>query len=167
RAATADGRHEELVDAALRGLLRTVHEHRDDLRRRFGDQAPWWLPGAVEDRIFERLLDGARALVRDMVADPQHHLRRELDAALRRLAEELATSPALAARLEGLKRELLEQPQLRDWAGTIWDQVKGELRAAAADPDSRLRSRVASAAQEVGARLDADPDLRATVENGI
>src|SRR5207247_1749042 len=59
RAFTAQGRHEELVDAALAGLLRALDDNRDDLHHRFGQKSPWWLPGAVEDRIFDRLLDGA------------------------------------------------------------------------------------------------------------
>ena len=27
------------------------------MRHRFADKSPWWLPGAVEDRIFERLIE--------------------------------------------------------------------------------------------------------------
>ena len=52
---------QDRADAALKGLDRYLDDRRDDLRDRFRNEAPWWLPGAVEDRIFERLLDGVIA----------------------------------------------------------------------------------------------------------
>src|SRR5436305_8658671 len=85
RFVTLDGRHDELVDAALRGVDKYLHEHREDFRARLAQQAPWWLPGTVEDRIFERLLDGVRRLVDAMVKDHDHELRRQLDERLLQL----------------------------------------------------------------------------------
>src|SRR5690349_20768654 len=41
RAFTAQHRHDELIDAALRGLLHALEEHRDELHRRFEDKSPW------------------------------------------------------------------------------------------------------------------------------
>ena len=102
-----DGRHDEVLDAPLAGLDQYLDEHRDELRVRLAQQSPWWLPGAVEDRIFERLLDGARAVIGAMAADPDHHLRRELDERLVQLANDLETSPELRERGEQLKHELL------------------------------------------------------------
>src|SRR5687768_1685849 len=55
---TGEGRHQEVLDAMLGGAARLLDENRDELHRRFAHESPWWLPGAVEDRIFERLLDG-------------------------------------------------------------------------------------------------------------
>jgi uncharacterized membrane-anchored protein YjiN (DUF445 family) len=167
RALTEDGRHDELVDAALNGLVRAIGEHRDDLRHRFGQKSPWWLPGAVEDRIFERLLDGAEAVLRDMASDRQHGLRRELDERIAKLVVELETSDALRARGEQLKHDLLAQEQLRLWVASAWTDVKAQLRASAADPESQLRRRLTDAIAAGGRRLGDDPALTATVQNGI
>ena len=141
RFAIQDGRHEEVVDAALRGLDKYLEEHREDFRARLAEQAPWWLPGAVEDRIFDRLLEGVRTMVDAMVQDPNHELRRQLDARLAQLASDLETSPALQARGEQIKHDLLAQPELRAWTSSVWRDVKVVLRAQAADPDSELRRR--------------------------
>src|SRR6185295_1055461 len=88
-ALTRDGRHDELVDAALHGLAGYLDQHRDELHQRFEHSAPWWLPGAVEDRIFQRLLDGARNVLDEMVHDRGHDLRRLLDERLATLANDL------------------------------------------------------------------------------
>jgi uncharacterized membrane-anchored protein YjiN (DUF445 family) len=72
---TANGRHQELFDAILRGLERFLDENEVTLRARFGQESPWWLPNAFEDRIFDRLLDGFHEYLRAINRDPNHELR--------------------------------------------------------------------------------------------
>jgi uncharacterized membrane-anchored protein YjiN (DUF445 family) len=163
-ALTREGRHTEVVDAGLRGLDRYLDEHRADLQARFRAQSPWWLPGAVEDRIFERLLDGVRSVLDDMANDRGHGMRKALDERILRFVEELQTSPALQARGEQLTRDLLERPELRTWVAGVWAETKANLRQQAAEPTSELRAQVADAIVAAGARLLAEPALTAKVD---
>src|SRR5581483_5763086 len=167
RFVTQAGRHDELVDAALRGLNTYLLEHREEFRDRLARQAPWWLPGAVEDRIFERLLDGVMSVVDAMVTDRDHELRRQIDERITKFAEELETSPELRERGEKLKHELLEHPQLRAWTTSLWGDVKAVLRAQADDPGSELRSRLADACCSAAHRLRDDPALAAKAQDGV
>jgi uncharacterized membrane-anchored protein YjiN (DUF445 family) len=165
RMATESGRHREVVDAAIKGLDHYLDEHRLELQARFGEQSPWWLPGAVEDRIFDRLIDGVRALLGDMAANPTHDLRRTLDERLLALAGELETSPELRARGERIKHDLLEHPAVREWMASLWTDVKAQLRAQADAPDSELRRRLADAIASLGGRLREDPALARRVND--
>jgi uncharacterized membrane-anchored protein YjiN (DUF445 family) len=164
-ALTREGRHTEVVDAGLKGLDRYLDEHRDELQARFRDHAPWWLPGAVEDRIFERLLDGVRAVLDDMANDRGHGLRKQLDARILRFVDELQTSPALRARGEQLTRDLLERPELRAWVATVWADAKAHLRDDAVDPGSDLHRQLSDAIVSMGERLQAEPALVAKVDD--
>ncbi|MEO7570935.1 MAG: DUF445 domain-containing protein [Acidimicrobiales bacterium] len=164
-ALTKEGRHTEVVDAALKGLDRYLDEHRDELQGRFRDQAPWWLPGAVEDRIFERLLDGVRAVLDDMANDRGHGLRQQLDARILRFVEDLQTSPDLKAKGEQLTRDLLERPELRAWVASVWTDAKVQLREQASDPGSALHRQVAEALVSGGQRLLAEPALAAKIDD--
>lgn len=163
---TEDGRHRPVLDALLTALDRYLDEHRSELRGRLGEQSPWWLPGAVEDRMFERLLDGARTALRDMVTNPENSFRQELEAAVTKLATDLESSADLRDRGEQLKSELVSQPQLRGWATTLWRELKEEMRTEAAEPSSPLRRRLESSAVAVGDRLSCDPALRTKLEAG-
>ncbi len=163
-ALTREGRHTEVVDAGLRGLDRYLDEHRGDLLGRFRDHSPWWLPGAVEDRIFERLLDGVRAVLDDMANDRGHGLRRALDARILRFVDELQTSPALRARGEQLTRDLLERPEVRTWVANVWTEGKAQLRAQAAEPASALHQQVAEAIASGGQRMLEERALVAKVD---
>jgi uncharacterized membrane-anchored protein YjiN (DUF445 family) len=167
RALTEDGRHHEVIEVALRALERFLNEHSEDLRARFERESPWWLPGAVEDRIFDRLLTGARAVLRDAAENPEHSLREPIDRRLRTLADELEHSPAMLERGEQLKRDLLAQPQIRQWTASLWGDAKAALRAQADDPTSELRTRIAGAIQAGGERLRDDPTLLTKVDGTV
>lgn len=164
---TEGGRHHDLLDVMLQALDRFLTENNASLRARFGNESPWWLPEAAEDRIFERLLDGARKVIGEVAHNPDHELRADFDARVRRLVDELQTSPALGARGEDLKHELLDHPELRAWVAGMWTDVKAGLRGQAADPDSELRARLAAAIAALGHRLLDDPALAGRVEEGI
>ncbi len=167
QAMTEHGRHHELLDVVLRAVDRFLAENRASLRARFGTESPWWLPGAAEDRIFDRLFEGARTVLREVAHDPDHELRRDVDARIRRLSEDLQSDPAMRARGEELKRELLAQPELRAWAASVWEDAKAGLRTQAADPDSALRRRLADTIAALGRRLLEDPVLAARVEEAV
>jgi len=164
---TEDGRHHELLDVLLRGLDRFLTDNRESLRRRFGDESPWWLPEAADDRIFERLLEGARAVLREIIRNPDHELRRDFDAKVRQLVEDLQTDPELRARGEDLKHDLLDQPELRAWVAGVWTDLKAGLRAQADDPDSELRRRLAATLVALGQRLRDDSALAGRVEDAV
>jgi uncharacterized membrane-anchored protein YjiN (DUF445 family) len=164
---TEDGRHHDLLDVMLRAVDRFLTDNRASLRARFSEESPWWLPEAAEDRIFQRLLDGARSVLGEVARNPQHELRRDFDARVRRLVDELQSSPAMRARGEELKNELLAQPELRAWVTGVWSDVKAGLRAQAGDPRSELRRRLADTLMAFGQRLLDDPALAKRVEHAI
>lgn len=164
---TAENRHHELLDAILRGLERFLDDSRETLRARFAEEAPWWLPDAVDDRIFERLFDGVCRLLHDVNRDPNHEVRKQFDTWVTSLIDRLEHSPEMQERVDELKREVLEHPQLREWSGSLWGEVKQVLREQAAEPDSELRKRIADGVQALGRRLCDDGALREKAEQMI
>jgi uncharacterized membrane-anchored protein YjiN (DUF445 family) len=164
---TEGGRHHEVFDLVLRGTDRYLTENRTTLRARFEQEAPWWIPEVVEDRIFDRLVDGVQRALKEVAADPDHELRQDFDRRVRELADELRTSPEMFEKGEQLKRELLTKPQLTRWSSKLWADLKQQLRSQAADPESELRRRLAETVQGFGVRLREEPTLRARVQGGI
>jgi uncharacterized membrane-anchored protein YjiN (DUF445 family) len=94
-------------------------------------------------------------------------LRLAIDDYLAELAASLQHDPAMIARVEGIKLELLESPRVREFAGEAWASVKESLAVSLADPESELRRGLESAVIEVGARLLADPGLAAKVNSWV
>jgi uncharacterized membrane-anchored protein YjiN (DUF445 family) len=164
-AATEGGRHQELLDLVLRGAGRFLDENRDTLRARFEEETPWWVPSAIDHRIFDRLLDGLCTFFDTVNTDADHELRARLDEWIVDVAGRLEHSPEYRARGEQLKLELLDHPELRRWLGSLWIDAKAALRSQAADPDSELRERLGDAIVAAGQRLDRDPVLAGKVDD--
>ncbi|HLM63825.1 MAG TPA: DUF445 domain-containing protein [Acidimicrobiales bacterium] len=164
---TEGGRHQQLLDAMLHTLDKYLDGNHDRLRARFAAETPWWMPEAVEERLFVRLIEIARQVVHDVAEDPDHELRREADVRVRNMVDELQTSEAMRRRGEELKGELLDHPELRRWVATIWEDVKESLRAQAADPGSELRRRLAETVVSLGRRLQEDPALAERVDEAV
>jgi uncharacterized membrane-anchored protein YjiN (DUF445 family) len=162
-----DGRHHDVLDTGLRELDGYLAGNRDELRTRLGEASPWWLPGAAEDRIFDRLVDGARRLLGEMLDDREHRLRQRFDERLRVLASDLQTSEAYRARGEQLKHELLAHPEVGAWIASLWDDAKAALRAQATDPRSVLQERLAGLVMTAGRRIDEDPALAAKIDGAM
>lgn len=160
-----DGRHQQALSTVIRELDRYLADHGAELREQLGTKSPWWLPGAAEDRLFERLMEGAHTLLSAMLEDEGHHLRRRFEERLVELAVELQTSPAYRERGEQLKAELLAQPQVAEWVGSLWQDAKAQLRAQAEQPDSDLRGRLTDVVVATGDRLEAEPALAARLDD--
>lgn len=165
--ATQHGRHEELVDAAFRGSVRFLDDHREDLRARFGRESPWWVPEAIDDRMFGKLFDGLRGFLVEVGATPHHEFRVYLEERIQSLAQRLQNDPDLIKRGEDLKEQFLEHPAVRTWTMSLWTDVKSLLQRQAGDPSSQLRRRIAEEVAVIGRSVAADGAMQDKVDRWI
>jgi uncharacterized membrane-anchored protein YjiN (DUF445 family) len=138
-----------------------------ELRERFEDDSPRWVPDAVYRQIFDRLYTRLRHRLAVMAADPDDEARRQFEQWLAGLPDRLETSPELRERGERFKRDVLGSAGLRDWSSSLWEKAKETLRIQAADPESELRRRLADALTAAGRRLGSDRRLQETVERVV
>jgi uncharacterized membrane-anchored protein YjiN (DUF445 family) len=165
---TADNRHQELLDEVLRLAARFVSQNEEMIRDRIAAEAPWWIPGAVEDKIHEKVVGGVDRTLTEVSADPNHPLRARFDDAVKRFAERLRTSPETIARAEAIKEELLSHPAVRDYAGSLWGDVKERLaRYATAGEGTTAPAAVERGLVSLGNAVLADEALLAKVDAWI
>ncbi|MFN8053404.1 MAG: DUF445 domain-containing protein [Acidimicrobiales bacterium] len=161
---TEDGRHHQLLDATLKAVADMLADQRPILRRRFELESPWWVPDAVDDRVFDKIYSGVNAFLREVRSNPDHEVRRHVDAKVADLAVRLSESPELAERANQIKDDLLSHPALREWAMELWSSVQDNIVAQSTDPASTLRTRLTVAAQALAHALTHDAALTARVD---
>jgi uncharacterized membrane-anchored protein YjiN (DUF445 family) len=166
-AATAGRHHQALLDTALSGLAGLLDENRTLMRRKLAEQSPWWVPEPIDDRLFRKFFDGVQGFIAEVRGDPDHELRRQLDARVADLAVRLRTDPVLIARGEELKDELLRHPEVQAWLDSLWRTTKESILAVADDPDSDLRRRLDAGLVRAGRSLQEDPVLQAKVDGWV
>jgi uncharacterized membrane-anchored protein YjiN (DUF445 family) len=162
-----EGHHRVVIDSVLRSAGEYLDEHREVLRDRLRAESPWWVPEPIDDRIYEKVVGGAKRFLSDLQADPEHELRQGIDERLRGLVARLRTDPELALRVEQRKDALLAQPAVQRWMASLWGELKRSLAVAARDPSSELRQRMESALASAGRSLRDDPELQATVDRWL
>jgi uncharacterized membrane-anchored protein YjiN (DUF445 family) len=166
--AAVEGRHHQaLLDTTLRGLAGLLEDNRALMRQKLAQQSPWWIPEPIDERLFRKFYTGVQGFLAEVLADPDHELRHQLDARVADLAVNLRTDPVLIARAETLKAELLDHPEVRAWLSSIWATSKSSLLAVADDPDSALRGRLDAAIMRAGRRLAEDPALQAKADRWL
>jgi len=124
---TADGRHQALLDDALRLAARFLDENEEMIRDRIRKESPWWVPGAVEDRLGDKIVSGVEKTLVAVAADPAHPLRKRYDEAVDRFVENLRANPETIARAEQIKLDLLDHPGVAEFSREVWHDVKRRL----------------------------------------
>ena len=161
------GHHQRLLDAVLVGLGGFLDENRATFRRRLDEESPWWVPEPIDDRVFEKIYTAVGSFLHDVGADGDHEVRHSIEQQVVRFAERLKHDPELLAKGEELKAELLDHPEFRAWIESLWLGAKRSLIDAANDPASELRTRASTSLQQLGQRLEADPELQYKVDDWV
>src|SRR5207249_2391491 len=87
-----------------------VHDNHELIRDQVRAESPWWVPGVVDEKIYERIVGAIERLLRQIATHPGHPLRATFDAALRDLIDRLEHSPEAIARTEAMKEDWLAEP---------------------------------------------------------
>jgi len=164
---TQEGRHHEILDAAIRLLGRILDENRGLIRDRIEQETPWWVPTQVDQAIYRKVVRGIDRTLHEISNDPEHPLRGRFDEVMTEFIERLKGSPDTIARGERFKEEVLQHPAVREYSGQLWADIKAALLRDSDDPESEFRRRIGGAVTRLGQSLQNDPELLEKVEGWI
>ncbi|PVZ10040.1 uncharacterized membrane-anchored protein YjiN (DUF445 family) [Actinomycetospora cinnamomea] len=163
----ADGSHRRLVDLICDRAYDWVRNNHETVMALVSRQAPSWSPRFVDGLIADRIYAEALSFAWAVKADPDHPLRKAIDRFLVSFAGDLQDDPETGERVEAIKRQLLEHPDVQALISRAWATGKAMLLDAAEDPSSQLRLRVTDGVTRFGERLDTDAELRDKIDGWI
>ncbi|MDQ0823047.1 uncharacterized membrane-anchored protein YjiN (DUF445 family) [Arthrobacter sp. V4I6] len=162
-----DGHHHALVDLLVDRTVDWVRDNHETVSRLVTDRSPTWVPtfvdGLVGDKVYVEILKFTKAVQ----ANPQHQVRLSIDKYLQELAQDLQHDPVMIARAEGIKAQVLGDPEVRELASRTWGTIKTALLTAVDDPHSELTVKFKAAVHDFGTRLVVDPELAGKVNKWI
>jgi uncharacterized membrane-anchored protein YjiN (DUF445 family) len=174
---TRDGRHQELLDQVIAQVALLLNR---ESTRTFiaGHMIEWlrqeyptiekllpsnWIGEKSADTL-ARILD---TLLTGIANDPDHALRRAFDQQLATFIEQLKHDPALQARGEQIKQELLLGEAVSAYLTGLWANIRDWLQRDLAQPDSVLHAKASGATLWIGRALQEDQHLRATLNERL
>ncbi len=161
----AGNRQEELLNAAVRLAGDAVLDNRDLIRERVRLESPWWVPGVVDDKIYQRIIDAVERLLRDMADDPDHPVRAAFDQAVRDFVDRLQHAPDVIAKAEALKEEWLADASLAELSARLWDTIRHAIVSYATRADGAVPGPLERGLSEFGAALLANDALLAELDD--
>ena len=164
---TEGDRHQEVLDEVIQIASRVVDENSEVIRARIEQESPWWIPNAVDDKIFKKVLKGIQRLLTELSADRHHALRGKFDVSLRSFIDRLNTSPEFAAKVDAWKEEFLDNDAARRFSASIWQDGKEALARYAADPESKAPGVIENALTTFGQKALEDPELTAKMDEFV
>ena len=162
---TEDGRHQEILDEVISLAARAVDDNRSVIRLRVERETPWWVPTAIDDKIFRKVLTAIQNMLGELRGDRYHPMRGRFDAALRDFINRLNTSPEFADRVESWKEEFLDNDAARKFSASLWQEGKEALARYAEHPESRGPGMVEHALTAFGQKAINDPELLAKIDD--
>lgn len=164
---TADGRHQALLDQVIRLTAKGLAENQDLIRDRVDKETPWWIPGAVDEKITKRIVEALEATLRDVNENPDHPLRQRFDTALDEFIVRLQASPEVMLRAEKIKEEVLNAEAVQQLSGAIWRDTKAALSRYADSPDEVNTEAIERGLRGLGQAIQSDPALMAKIDQWI
>ena len=161
----AGNRQQELLNVAVRLAAGAIHDNRELIREKVRTESPWWVPGVVDDKIYQRILETVEGLLRDLGTNAGHPLRAAFDAGLSDFIDRLQHSPDVIARAEILKEEWLADPSVAELSTRLWEATRSALVAYATRGDGPAPGPLERGLSEFGAALLANDALLAELDD--
>jgi uncharacterized membrane-anchored protein YjiN (DUF445 family) len=160
------GHHQRVFDQGLRVARRLLAENEDRIYDAVSQKTPWWAPRTVDRRIAEAIVAGVLQLLDDK-SEPGHEARRRLEAALADLIARLETSAKSREAVAAMKAQILDNPAVQDYLGSLWDALKRLLLDDVRSPQSRLRGAMVDGLRALGHALAQDREMQARLDRRL
>ena len=117
----------------------------------------------LDEKLANAVLDGLYKLLAETLVMPDHPLRGRIIEGIDQLAHDLLHDPAMQARVQRLKGEVLDNPAMARWLDGMWEQLRLKLLRTVRDPGRVLSGQMGDSMAALGKALQGDPRLQLLV----
>lgn len=178
---TRDGRHHELLDAALSSLAHfldspeTQHKVSALMVKHARKEWPMVVSmvdavkpvDALADKLAQRLAAAIISEMREILSSPQHAIRLEYETWLQNFVVRLKEDAALIEQIQEIKEQLIAHPAVQDYVNGLWDDIVATLRQDLATPESSVIRHLEAGLLGLGRAVAADPALREAINTHV
>ncbi|HVL76195.1 MAG TPA: DUF445 family protein, partial [Noviherbaspirillum sp.] len=162
----ASRHHQALFDRIVEMAARGLEQNRDYIRWKVHENSPRWLPKAIDERFYRRLVEALESTLAEM-RDEDSEWRLRFQHLVEDFIEQLRHSPEYEERMHVAVNEVLGHPLVRDYTIDVWHELKKRIEAEAQAQDSPLGAKLDEALRSLGSELLADMRLRRKLNQSI
>lgn len=164
---TSGGRERELVQGTVLLGSRVLEDNKSAIMAKISEETPWWLPRGVDQSIYQKLVTSLENTMQAVKDDPEHPLYDHFNDMIHNFVEDLKNSPDIAAKEAAWKTELLSEPVVKDFAASLWLDMKQGITALGEGPQPDIRDSIQQGLTRFGETLQSDPSLQEKMNRWI
>jgi uncharacterized membrane-anchored protein YjiN (DUF445 family) len=161
----ANDRHQALFNTVTRVAGEAMRSNREVIRQTVRDESPWWVPEAVDEKIFQKIVVGIDRMLAEIERNPQHQARVAFDSALRDFIDRLQNEPEAIAQADALKDEWLSDPTIADASKKVIEAMRRRLKAFVDRAEEAQPGEVENGLAELGTSLLNNEPLLAALDD--
>jgi uncharacterized membrane-anchored protein YjiN (DUF445 family) len=158
--------HQELFDYLIHMAASALEHNKPYIRWKIHESSPRWIPKAIDEKVYERLLEAVQGTL-DEMREEDSEWRLRFHKAVEELVERLRTSPEYEQRIDAVVRDVLAHPSFRSYSIDIWHDIRDRLLADAESPESQMALKLEHTLRDFGSDLLGDPTVQAKVNQWI
>lgn len=162
----ADGRHQALFDRVLLIVAQGLEQNRGLIREKIHEKSPRWIPKALDQRFFVRLLDELHLVLEEMKS-PESEWRARFQEFLEQWIVRLRNSPEVEEKLAVMLHDLFAHPLFVDYTEQVWQDVRQRMLDDVAARESKALSLVDRAIRAISEALVQDRIVSAKLNTWI
>lgn len=162
----AGRQHHVLLERILGLVARALEQHRPYIRQKVHENSPRWLPKAVDDKLFERILEGVQQILIEIQSEDSEW-RVRFDLAAREMIDKLSASADYERKLHALLDQALDNEALRLWSAQLWTGIGQRLLDDAASPAPLMADHAARALDALATALQSHADVREPINDWL
>jgi uncharacterized membrane-anchored protein YjiN (DUF445 family) len=160
----ADDRHRGVIDSIIRWSGLVLEDNEEMVRGVIHERANALLRiTGLDETLANSVLDGLYKLLAEVLVDPEHPLRDKVEEGLADLARGLREDAELQAKVERMKRDLINNPAVAEWWQGVWERIRRKLIAMVQGQETGDIGELSDTLAEMGKALRDDARLQAQV----
>ncbi|HEV2612962.1 MAG TPA: DUF445 domain-containing protein [Noviherbaspirillum sp.] len=162
----ANRHHQKLFDHLLGMAARALENNKPYIRWKIHESSPRWMPKAIDQKLYERLLDALESTLAEM-KEEDSEWRARFQKSTDELIEQLKTSPEYGEKIDAVVMDIAGHPLFRNYSVQVWHDLKARLEADALAEDSQMAVKLEQALLAFGTELLRDDTVQVKLNRWI
>ncbi|TKC80215.1 DUF445 domain-containing protein [Trinickia terrae] len=156
---TEGNRHQPLLDRGLIAVEAWLSGNLDLIKAKFSE-ASKYTPAPLDAYIVNKFVEGIVALIHEVVANPEHELRHQFDAAVKDFSDDLQTSAVYRRFGRLLLRDCIRHLEARDYYRVLLEHVRAHVLADLGGRRSVVREMLVGTFVAIGRGVAGEPSIQ-------
>ncbi len=159
--------HEKFITVIAARIKEYIAENETLVKEKVRAESSVFIPRFIDNKLAQKISNGLANYFKEVEADENHHLRREITAQLFAFAEAVKLNPAWKQELQQVKSGLFSDEKINQYTADTWLAVKKTLQRELSHKQSALMKYMAKNLDELSYNLQNDVNLQQKIDGWV